>query len=631
MCGIAGIYQRRGGLDESEIQAMTQALAHRGPDGSGVWLSPERTCALGHTRLAIVDLAGGAQPMASTDGRFQIVFNGEIYNFAEVRQELLALGAVFQSRSDTEVLLEAYRQWGVESLERLRGMFAFAIFDGRDGHLWIARDRTGIKPLYYTLLPDGVIFGSEIKSLLTCARVPRRVNHKAIADFLVLGYPLMPNTGFRDVMELEPGTWLRCDETGTSSGRYWSWRRRPANWDAVECEQVTEQVLGKSLKEHLVADVPIAAQLSGGIDSSLLVALLQRQMSERLKTFHVRFADAEFDESAYAQEVANHLGTDHQEIIIENGAAEFDLIETVIDQFDQPFGDSSAIPTYLVSREIRKHVKVVLGGDGGDEMFGGYPRFRFADWARTAGHLPHWALGAIGQVAGAVGRWSPRLARGARRFLHSARTQSSSRLIHLSSYIACDRLHEVFQEQWLNKLDGYRPGFDAAETIRDPGGEEFMEATVRYVLPGDYLRKVDVMTSAHGLEARVPFLGEHVLDHACTIPKTLLYNDYEKKRVLRALARRLLPPRVAGKQKAGFSIPLDSWLGAEGRRKIAAVLGEPRARIGALLRSDYRNDLLAGFATGAWNPVHATRFNVYQRVYFLWSLERWLQRWNPEL
>lgn len=634
MCGICGFY----GLEDVSTSAtllasMTQSLSHRGPDGVGGWLSTDHATGLGNTRLAIIDIQTGQQPMFSVDERYVIVFNGELYNFQFLRRELESLGHAFRTQSDTEVLLRAYIQWGESCLQRCRGMFAVAIYDSTARELFLARDRTGIKPLYYYQGTSGFYFGSELKAILRAPEVPRRVDYQALTDFLVLSYPLMPKTAFREIVELEPGTWLRVSAGGVTRGEYWSWQRQQVNSmgedDALDR---AEESIAASLKEHLESDVPIGAFLSGGIDSSLLVAILAKVLATNVETFTVGFREAEYDESAFAGMVAKHLGVRHRLIRLDACLADISLVDQLLDQFDQPFGDSSAIPTYLVCREMRNHVKVAIGGDGGDEMFGGYPRFRLADIVKRVGHLPSVCIAGSRQAARGLDRVLPDLSRKGCRFLGAVALQDERRLLNLSCYIFPDELRTILEPAALRRLGDYLPRLAVnGHKTSDPGGGEFVDATIKFALPGDYLRKVDTMSGAVGLEVRAPFLGAQVLDCAAQIPEHMNYSAKGSKLVLRKLAAKYLPKAVAEKPKAGFAIPLDSWLGPQGRAEIAALLTSPRARIRQLIRPEYLASLLSGFASQQWNRARQSRFNTYQRVYCLWSLERWLLRWNPAL
>lgn len=638
MCGICGYAEFDApGSQQPPLAVMTAALAHRGPDGSATWQDNARRVGLGHTRLSIIDLQGGAQPMKSIDGRFVIVFNGEIYNFRSLRQELEQVGHGFATQSDTEVILEAYRRWENRCLERLRGMFAFALYDTCENKLFLARDRTGVKPLYYHSGKGGFFFGSELKALLAAPAIPRRLNYQALADFLRLGYTLPPATFFSDIRELEPGSWLEISPSGIARGRFWEWRRTPADLSDDDALEASEEALTESLRDHMVSDVPIGAFLSGGIDSSLLVALLTRKLGLQIDTFHVRFGESRYDESEYARAVAAHLGTRHHEVMAGDfgrsgeGLQALEIADRVLAQFDQPFGDSSAIPTYLVCREIRKHVKVAISGDGGDEMFGGYSRFWYADVVHRLAAMPRWLLHAAIKASSGLRTFWPDRFREAQRLLTAAAPGSGDRLLSICNYLGRAELPLALRPSAYQRVGKDEPRFCLNGHGGGPSGADLIDSTVRFTLPGDYLRKVDVMSSAHGLEVRVPFLGEPVLECAAKLPHALKYRGARNKLLLRKLAARYLPQRVARKPKWGFGIPLDSWLGESGRAAVRSLLDSPGAQIRALFRPEYSTPLLRSFAEGRWDRSTLSRYGLYQRVYALWSIERWLNRWRPSL
>ncbi len=636
MCGICGYFGFQG-FESPPLESMTATLVHRGPDGSATWQDQEKRVGLGHTRLSIIDLQSGAQPMKSTDGRFVIVFNGEIYNFRALRAELEQFGRPFVTQSDTEVVLEAYRRWGAQSLDRLRGMFAFALYDTLEGKLFLARDRTGVKPLYYYHGKPGFFFGSEIKAILEWRAVPRRLDYQALADFLRLGYTLPPATFFEGIRELEPGSWLALSSSGTDRGRFWQWHRTPADWREDDALEIGEKALTESLKDHLVSDVPVGAFLSGGIDSSLLVALLAMKLGVRIDTFHVRFGESQYDESAYARAVAAHLGTRHHEVVTDDvrgsdcGEKAIAIVDRVLGQFDQPFGDSSAIPTYLVCKEIRNHVKVAISGDGGDEMFGGYSRFWYADVAHRLAALPGWLLNGLTLGSSYLRPLAPDRFREAQRLLAAAAPANGDRLLSICNYHGRAELPVILQPFARDRIGDYEPRFCLNGHGGGPSGGDLIDSTIRFTLPGDYLKKVDVMSSAHGLEVRVPFLGERVLECAAQLPHSLRYRGARNKLLLRKLAARYLPQKVAAKPKWGFGIPLDSWLGSSGRAAVRKTLDSPQARIRDLFRSEYISPLLDSFVSGRRDRSILSRYGLYQRVYALWSVERWLSRWQPAL
>jgi asparagine synthase (glutamine-hydrolysing) len=631
MCGICGFYSGNRAIVPEYLEHVTRSLTHRGPDGLGTWVHPRAVAGLGHARLAVIDLECGQQPMCSEDGRFIIVFNGEIYNYRDLRSELLALGHGFRTESDTEVLLNAYRQWGQASLIRLDGMFAFAVFDNDNHKLFLARDRTGIKPLYYHRGTHGLVFGSELKALLAWPHVPRRADFPALADFLMLGYPLLPATCFRECRELEPGSFLEVSENDQRLGQYWSWSRTKDARNGSTPAQSLEWELRTAVREHLVSDVPVGAFLSGGIDSSLLVALAAAHGGPKLQTFNVRFGEAAYDESDYARAVAAHVGTEHHELAVETSTDNLATVEVILDQFDQPFGDSSAIPTYLICREIRKHVKVVIGGDGGDEMFGGYPRFRHADAIRLLGHAPEWLLSASLGALRSIPIFSADTRRQGLRLLRAAQQTGPQKLLDLCSILRSEELLQAIQPEFAEALGPYRPGFPAVPNSSSSGGGELIDLTIRTALPGDYLRKVDVMSSAHGLEVRVPMLANRILEFAAKLPQHQKYSCRKNKVLLRQLAKKFLPAKVVSKRKQGFGIPLDSWLGVAGRSAVSAALSSKCARLRDLIRPTYIDELMTTFAGQSWERTKLSRYSLYQRFYALWSLERWLSRWRPTL
>ena len=626
MCGICGFYSTDNAIDPSSLELATKCLAHRGPDGLSTWVATSQVAGLGHTRLAVIDLSGGTQPLASVDGRFIIVFNGEIYNYRELRTELAKYHYVFRTDSDTEVLLNAFHKWGSDSLLRLNGMFAFAIFDNLNQTIFLARDRTGIKPLYYYRDSQGIVFGSELKALFKSPTFRLELISKQLVTSSCWGMHSMPATCFRDCFELEPGTFLELSPSGERKGRYWSWHREQEIANEIDASNSLENELTSAVREHLIADVPVGAFLSGGIDSSLIVALAAANNNIKLQTFTVRFGEADYDEADYARLVADHVGSEHREITLEQGGGNLDIVRRVVQQFDQPFGDSSAIPTYLICREIRKHVKVVLGGDGGDEMFGGYERFFYADVVGEIARYPRPLLRFVRELL-------PRLyvvptvrRRQLGRLIKAALAGDNRHAIALVSLVQNSELSSVLLPEFVPN-DHSMPSPISPETHFS--GESMIDYTVKYALPGDYLRKIDVMSSAHGLEVRVPMLSNRILNLSQQLPKKLKYSFSSNKILLRQLASKYLPKAITQKPKHGFGIPLDTWFGTRGRAEVASFLSRPSAQIFDVVRKEYVTSLLDQFAERDWNALNTSRYSIYQRVYSLWSLEHWLQQWKP--
>lgn len=440
-----------------------------------------------------------------------------------------------------------------------------------------------------------------------------------------------PATCFRDCYELEPGTYLEVSESGSRKGEFWKWSSHPAHGNGTDWLASLEVELRAAVQEHLVSDVPIGAFLSGGIDSSLVVALMAANGGPKIHTFNVKFEEAAYDESAYARAVAAHVGTEHHELTVEESKGDFSTGERVLDQFDQPFGDSSAIPTYLICREIRKHVKVVIGGDGGDEMFGGYPRFVHADAIRLLGHSPRWLLRSCEDALRAASSFSPNASRQALRLVRAAQETGQRRLVNLCSIFSASELLQAVDPAFAKALGDYQPRFPSVNGNRSPGGADLIDVTVRTALPGDYLRKVDVMSSAHGLEVRVPMLANRILEFAGGLPQDQKYSWWNDKILLRRLAAKYLPATVAGKRKQGFGIPLDNWLGPKGRERLSSILLAGSASIRQMIRPEFIESLMGRFVSLEWKRSELSRYSLYQRAYALWSLERWLLRWNPTL
>jgi asparagine synthase (glutamine-hydrolysing) len=635
MCGIAGFV---GEIAQSEdalnvLERMTESISHRGPDGSSCWVGPN--VGLGHRRLAIIDPEGGKQPLWDSTGRYVITFNGEIYNYPELERELEAKGYVFRTRSDTEAIHAVIEAWGIdEGLRRLRGMFALALYDTKDQSLLLARDRVGIKPLYWAMTPKGILFGSEQKALLASRLVSRRVNPVAIHDFLAQGYPTTPSTCWADISLLEPGTWMRISNEGIKSGRFWEWTARENT--ALSIEEATERTREKmldALRGHLLSDVPLGVFLSGGLDSSLIVALLSQGLAPGIQTFNMGFGDPAYDESDYARRIAEHCKTDHHESRMENDAADVELLQRILNQYDEPFGDISCIPVYLICQKIRQHVKVVLSGDGGDEVLGGYLRYLYArrltSLSRFRSVMPLFnpAMPFVEQRMGRQGQ----------------RVVKAGRLAQMPREEMLCALHASFSEEERNEM--YNPEFARLAQKDGPTSSRFarfipqdltdpiqqlIAAEMRLRLHADYLRKVDIASSAHGLEVRVPFLDNEMLDLAGELPVNFkIAPDGETKIISRRLVKSLLPAEIAEKRKQGFDLPLDRWMGTATREFLRELLLDPAARISEWINPRGVERIFNSFQNSTTDNL--SRDVRSQRVFMLASLELWLRKWNPGL
>lgn len=571
MCGIAG-FVRSGGArdgDRALLGAMCDAIFHRGPDDEGQgFFGP---AALGMRRLSIIDVAGGHQPISNETGDVSVVFNGEIYNHHEIRSGLVARGHTLTTRSDTETLVHLYEDHGDRMVDALRGMYAFAIWDARRHRLLVARDRLGIKPLYYWNGPGGVSFASELRSFLVDPDFRPLVSEAAIAQYLSFGYVPDPQCIFDGVRKLPPAhilTWSR--EEGLNIARYWSPLRDEVRIEHGEAVSELRRILDDAVRSHLESDVPLGAFLSGGIDSSTVVALMARAMDRKVQTFSIGFDEPEYNEAPHAAAVARAIGTDHTELIVRPDADE--LVEDVIRGFDEPFSDSSALPTLLVSHLARERVTVALSGDGGDELFGGYTRY-----AEVAGmEAPAPALArkllrglALMRPAGATGRaWMLNRARDWRgRYANTvasalATSEGGMARAALASHAP---LLESVLDPWFDRFGS-----------RD-FATQMMLVDLETYLPGDILTKVDRMSMAVSLEARVPILDHLVVEFAMSLPSRLKLAGGVGKAVLRDAIRGLVPDSVLSKPKQGFAVPLDHWLRGPLRYRIEALQGPDSA------------------------------------------------------
>jgi asparagine synthase (glutamine-hydrolysing) len=576
MCGIAGFVGWRGDRETNErlLERMCGAIAHRGPDDEGHFVAPG--VALGMRRLSIIDVAGGMQPIANERGDVTVVFNGEIYNHHSLRARLLANGHVFATRSDTETIVHLYEDSGPDCVRDLNGMFGIALWDARRQSLFVARDRLGIKPLYYWVTADGgLAFVSELRSLLALDRFPREIDRLAVARYLALGYVPDPLSIFRGVRKLPPGHYLTWDaRSGVRVQRYWT-PVRPEDSSLDENDAVAElqrRLLG-AVGSHLESEVPLGAFLSGGIDSSTVVACMARQMDRPVQTFSIGFEEPEFNEAPDAAIVAAALGTEHTELIVRPDAER--LIEDVARIFDEPFADSSALPTLLVSQLARRQVTVSLSGDGGDELFGGYARY--LEMSRRIELRPT----AVRRAVGAVARRLPFATPGRNRLLDLARERHGRYTTTMAAPLAPDEGGFARPDLMADAGDFedlLRPYFDEADG-RD-FATQMMLADISSYLPGDILTKVDRTTMATSLEARVPLLDHGLVEFAVSVPSRLKMRDGTGKWLLRRAIQDLVPSHVLRKAKKGFSLPLGRWFREELRHRVEA-LHRPDARVNA--------------------------------------------------
>jgi asparagine synthase (glutamine-hydrolysing) len=581
MCGIAGVFyaDQHRDVPPARLAAMSGAIAHRGPDGDGTFHAP--SVGLVHRRLSIIDLAGGSQPLGNEDGRIQVVFNGEIYNYQELKRELEQKGHRFATSSDTEVLVHLYEECGERLVERLRGMFVFALWDGPRQRLLLARDRVGIKPLYFYRDGKQLLFASELKSLLAAGDVPRTLDPESLEDYLTLGVVAGTRTIFRGIEKLAPAHTLLVDADHWDALPRCYWRLEFApdhSRSAGEWAGAVRAKLDEAVERHLIADVPVGSFLSGGIDSTVITALAAGKTAEPIQTFSIGFGDERLSELPDARRTAEMYGTRHVEEIVTADAAE--LLDELCWYYDEPFADSSAIPTMLVSRLAAQHVKVVLSGDGGDEAFGGYARYPHdLREAAIRGRLPAWLRRGVLAPLGRIwpkADWLPRWLRakttltnlGADADAAYANTLSICRPPLRRSLLAADVVRSLGSHESERLMrEAYR---------RQPGDalSRMIATDVATLLPDDFLVKVDRASMAYGLEVRPPLLDHELLELAATIPSEFKIRDGQTKWILKQACGDLLPAGHLSRPKRGFEIPVDRWLRGDLRAMFQdAVLG----------------------------------------------------------
>ena len=602
MCGIAGLLDVRADASEDALRAIARAMAdslrHRGPDADGIWVDPSAGIALGHRRLSIIDLSeAGAQPMFSSCKRLVISYNGEIYNADDLREELRQAGRAFRGHSDTEVIVEACAEWGVRSaVERMIGMFAFCVWDRSARQLWLIRDRLGIKPLYWGRFGSRFLFGSELKALRACPGWVPELDRDALCAYLRYNYLPAPHSIYRGVRKLEPGCLLSIQANGdVREERYWDLRdiaqksiADAADMSAEETVAELDLLLGDAVRRRMVADVPLGAFLSGGIDSSTVVALMQASSSRPVRTFSIGFHEAGYDEARYAKEVARHLGTEHTELYVQSDHART-VIPRLVEWWDEPFADSSQIPTYLVSELTREHVTVALSGDGGDELFAGYNRYVWAErqWKRLR-RVPGPARSAGSRLIRSVPpdvwhRVFALLPMGRR--VHRA----GDKMHNLAGTLSArepDALYPRLVSNWEQPqalVSGSREPrgilWDRSLSESIPGFTDRMQLidALTY-LPDDILTKVDRASMAVSLEARVPLLDHRVVEFAWRTPREYLSRANTPKWPLRQVLNKYVPAALIERPKRGFAVPIDSWLRGPLRGWAEELLAERRLK-----------------------------------------------------
>ena len=584
MCGIAGFIelwdrgQKRAAEERASIlDGMCRTMKHRGPDDQGVWLTAG--VALGMRRLAIIDLVTGHQPISGEDGTVTIVFNGEIYNFQELKLRLEARGHKFKTHSDTEAIVHTYEEFGAQGLQELRGMFAFAIWDEKARSLFVARDRAGKKPLYYTTTSGGTfVFGSELKAVLQHPDVEREVDAHALDAYFTLGYVPDPLSIFRNIYKLPPGHNLTFADGRTSVKAYWDFefREGPARRETDYIDEL-RTLLDESVRLRLISDVPLGAFLSGGIDSSTVVGLMARHSRQPVKTFSIGFHEDSYNELKYARVTAKKFGTDHHEFFVTPDICA--VADELAWHLDEPFADSSAIPTYMVSKLARDHVTVALSGDGGDELFAGYSRYGVEQRRSRFDWVPRVLR------AGVLGTLSKRLPHAAwgRNFLHNVSLDPISRFLDSVSVFTSLNRNSLYASDFLLRLGakGYVSSLfhDLAGKVKtNEPLDRLLYTDSKTYLPGDILTKVDRMSMAASLETRAPLLDHKLIEFATSVPPSLKLAGSETKHLLKQAVKDLIPSEILNRPKQGFGVPIQEWINQQLRSRIRETLSEPRTR-----------------------------------------------------
>lgn len=619
MCGFVGGFWN---FDEARLAS----IQHRGPDKLSDWYDSKSKIFLGHARLAIIDVEGGLQPVWDKDQRFALLFNGEIYNYREIRSELQKLGHQFETDSDSEVLLKSYLEWREACLRKFRGMFAFAIYDKNEKSFFLARDPLGIKPLYYLNNSKEFQFASEIKALKKS--LFGKLNFEAVYHYLVFGFTQVGQTTLENVLELPPGHFLIQKDEKISISKYWRWGEsdfwpssQPSSFE--EAVELSEDLLVKELKDHLVADVSLGLFLSGGIDSSLLATLLSRRLNQNLSCYTVSFSDVDYDESSSSRALAEHLGLPHHVLHMQTSERlSFSELCERIGHFDVPFADSSALPTWEISKMVRQHHKVVIGGDGGDEVFGGYSRFQrfhtFVKWNRYI------SKGALIGLANVSRRFAPEQSRQFMKLSSALPYRWPESVFPFVCYMNPEEARSWLAPSVRDSAEVFKApliDFSSVKEMNEDPDHLFRRLTFERSLPGDYLRKVDMMSARHGLEVRVPFLGTRLVEFSYKLGREYLYDGAENKKISRKILAKHLPANLISQSKRGFGIPLDRYLTREHKEALREFLLGTDSRVRSVVDFKMLTHLVDQFYSDNRKKDELSRFSLYQRVYLFWSLE----------
>ena len=623
MCGITGIVRADGkAVDREVLVRMNEAIHHRGPDEDGFYFS--EGVGLAMRRLSIIDLKTGQQPIPNQDRTAWIVFNGEIYNYQELRQRLEDLGHEFHTGSDTEAIVHAYDQYGTECPKYLRGMFAFAIWDERTKSLFLARDRVGKKPLLYAEVNGNLVFGSEFTALLANPDVSRDVNLEAIHHYLSFICVPAPLTAYQEIKKLEPGHSLLWRNGEVRIERYWQLDfSRKTNLNEADAGERVVELLREAVRVRLMSEVPLGAFLSGGIDSSAVVALMAQESSEQIKTFSIGFDEKDFSELHHARRVAEHVGADHHEFVVRPDAME--ILPTLVEHYGEPFADSSAIPSYYVSRETRRYVTVALNGDGGDECFAGYQRYAAMNIAQkyanlTAALRERVIAPVIGVLPGFEARQNP--LRKAKRFVASASRPPVERYLRWISAFDEDAKQNLYSDDFRNQTASFRTARFLEPWFAKANGAGIVDAslltdTMTY-LPNDLLVKMDIASMAVSLEARSPFLDHHLMEFAASLPEKMKLRGLTTKYLLKRVLKELVPEENLTRTKMGFGVPIGYWFRGPMQPFLRETLFSAKALSRGLFNADNVRQIVEQHVKG--------QKDYSNRLWSLLMLELWFQR-----
>lgn len=619
MCGITGFITKERdapvGKREILLDKMCRIITHRGPDEQGTLVAGR--AALGMRRLSIIDLKCGQQPIYSEDGNLAIVFNGEIYNFRELKTELESCGHRFKTNSDTETIVHAFEEFGADCLEKLRGMFAFAIWNFREESLFVARDRTGKKPLFYALTEQGnFVFGSELKTLLAHGEIRKEIDFAALDAYLSFGYVPEEFCIFRSVKKLAPAHFLTFKNGKIETRKYWDFRyAKPLNIKTeAEYAENLRALVKDAVDVRLISEVPLGAFLSGGVDSSAVVGMMSQILDAPVKTFSIGFNEDSFNELKFARIAAKHFGTEHHEFIVTPDLVE--IVDDLVWHFDEPFADSSALPTFMVSKMAREFVTVVLSGDGGDELFAGYTRYVTDKKRSDLSGLPKF----LRRSLAAVGESMPHGFRG-KNYLYNASLDAVNRYIDSVSHFTEPNKKSLYGADFRAKLNGAggageRVFFDLAESVSTGSAvDKLLYLDSKTYLPGDILTKVDRMTMAASLEARVPLLDHKLIEFVTQIPAEMKLKGFETKYIFKKALEGIVPREILYREKQGFGVPIEEWINKQLRARIRETLLETKTLERGYFEKSYIEMLLEEHSKHRRDHSHA--------LWLLWMLELW--------